>query len=65
LNSLITENTKTAGKAERWRDIMLEEKGVEMEAAAAEMWHRSLKRGILLILQKLFEAGLIPYPVCP
>ena len=44
---------------------MLEEKGVEMEAAAAEMWHRSLKRGILLILQKLFEAGLIPYPVCP
>lgn len=41
------------------------ERGRVMEAAAAEMQHWALKCGILLILQKLFEAWLVPYSVCP
>lgn len=47
------------------QSIREKERGRVMEAAAAEMQHWALKCGILLILQKLFEAWLVPYSVCP
>lgn len=50
LNCLIMKSRKTASRAKIERNNVREKVGKEMEVDAAETWHGSLKRGILLIL---------------